>query len=224
MKKFVKMIGFTFTFVLALVMGVTSASADSIKFDINKDLTSDDISNRFQEINTSYQTGEAFSEEDTEFIKIYADKATSANNTEQNFDYGISTTSIKFSPDGNISESFSKSKTKYNTTVKFSGKLYSDVNIINHSYRGDMTAKITSGASKVSKLKLVVTNVAYGVLGNEGTYIGIVNDSSTSASSSKTTFSMDKTKKYSAIGVVYTHTDAYVEVNTSSGNYSLYAF
>ena len=80
MKNSIKVLGFMLTLVLTLVLGISSTSAASnessseVKFDINKDLTSDEISTRFQEINSSYKIGESFSEEDTEFIKLYANK------------------------------------------------------------------------------------------------------------------------------------------------------
>uniref|UniRef100_UPI0018AC2261 hypothetical protein n=1 Tax=Cellulomonas hominis TaxID=156981 RepID=UPI0018AC2261 len=72
------------------------------------------------------------------------------------------------------SQAFSKSTKSYGVGVSFTGRVYGDINALNHSYRGKMTAKITSGSSKVKKIQTTVTNVAYGLLGNGVTYVGIV--------------------------------------------------
>lgn len=205
---------------------------NEIEYDVNKNLTEDQIQARFNEINSKYSVNEPFSPEDAEFVRAYAAPKTDSADTLNLNDYNLQpltkdlkTDSIKFTLDGNASESFSKSKTAYSTTVKFTGTVYSNINILNHSYRGNLKAQITSGGSKVSKIKLTVTNVAYGVVGNSGTYIGIVYDGSASSSTTtQKTWSMDKTVKYSAVGVVYTYTNAYVTVTTSSGSYNLYAF
>ncbi|MES9803897.1 hypothetical protein ABWK49_22735, partial [Priestia megaterium] len=97
---------------------------------------------------------------------------------------------------------------------------------LNHSYRGKMTAKITSGSSKVKKIQTTVTNVAYGLLGNGGTYVGIVYNGSKSSSTTKnkTSWSMDETVKYGGVAVVYTYTNAYTRITTTTGSFNLYAF
>ncbi|PAD23675.1 hypothetical protein CHH55_20650 [Niallia circulans] len=194
---------------------------EEIKFDINKNLSEEQISDRFEEINSSYEVNQPFSIEDIEFIRAYA---TPNNSNTTNNPGMIQTQAIKLG--NHNSAKFNKPKTKYGVTVKFSGTVYTDINVLNHSYRGNITAKITAGSSKVKKIKLATTNKAYGLLGKGGTYVGIVNSSEVSSSTTtkNTGWSMDKTGKYGAVGVLYTYTDAYVDITTTSGAFNLYAF
>ena len=195
-----------------------------IEYEINKDLSEEQIRERFRQINSTYEIQEPFSEEDSEFIRAYALSTESVDTLEDTeINGGIQTMSLKF---GNSnSESFSKSKTAYGVTVKFTGTVYVDIGLVNNSYRGKTKAVITSGGSKVSNLKLGVTNSAYGLVGGGGTIVGLVyNDETSSKTSTKTTWNMDKTVKYTGVGVVYTYTDAYVQVATTSGTFNKYAF
>ncbi|MFF2500139.1 MULTISPECIES: hypothetical protein [Peribacillus] len=195
-----------------------------ITFKINKNLSDEQIIDRFEEINSKYNINEPFSLEDTEFIRAYASSTNETADIAAQPTNLIQPISLKF---GNTnSQSFSKSKSKYGVTVKFTGKVYTNINVLNHSYRGNLKATIPAGSSKVKGIKTAVTNVAYGVLGKSGTYVGIVYSGSAQSSTTtkKTSWAMDKTVKYSAIAVVYTYTDAYVEVKTTSGSFNLYAF
>ena len=169
-----------------------------------------------------------FSVEDVEFIRAYA---TPYNSNETAADNDIIQVQAIKSINEN-SAKFNKTKTKYGVTVKFSGTIYTKGFVLNHSYRGDITAKITAGSSKVQRIKLATTNKAYGLLGKGGTYVGLVNDSEVSSATTtkKTGWAMDKTGKYSAIGLLYTYTytytytDAYVDIKTTDGSFNLFAF
>lgn len=87
-----------------------------------------------------------------------------------------------------------------------------------------MTAKITKGKAKVKKIKLSITNVAYGAIG-DGYRIGKVYDGEAhSSTKTKKSWSMDKKVPYSAGLVVYTYTNAYATILTKSGTYDLYVF
>ncbi|MET3196048.1 DNRLRE domain-containing protein [Bacillus sp. OAE603] len=184
------------------------------------------IIQRFEEINNKYALGEEMSLEDENFVKTYASVApptdgSTTSAVSANADSSISTFATAQTLDS-ASKSFNRSITKYGVSVKFTGTLYSDLNWLNHSYRGNVKATITAGSSKVKSIKVVVTNVAYGAIGQK---IGIVYNGSTSATtSSKTTCSMDKTVNYSGAGVVYTYTNAYTTVSTTSGSFNKYAF
>ncbi|MEP9407491.1 hypothetical protein ABKP09_14320 [Peribacillus frigoritolerans] len=192
-----------------------------IQHEVNKNLSEEQIRERFKQINSTYEIQEPFSEEDTEFVRVYAPSTESVDDTETN--NGIQTMSLKF---GNSnSESFSKTKTAYGVTVKFTGTVYVNIGLVNNSYRGKTKAVITSGGSKVNSIKLGVTNSAYGAIGGGGTRFGLVyNGGTTSTTKTQTTWNMDKTVKYTGVAVVYTHTDAYVQVATKTGTFNKYAF
>lgn len=189
-------------------------SIGEINYEVNKNLTEERVHERFEQINSKYQINEPFSSEDTEFVRAYA-SLNVQNDVNQLSDISLLSDTK--------SEYFNEVKSKYYVSVNFYGRVTSTLNVVNHSYRGDVTANITSGEEKVNKIETTVTNVAYGLLGNSGTYIGIVYDDSISSStSSRTTWSMDKTVNYSAVGVVYTYTNAYATITTSSGSFNLY--
>ncbi len=87
------------------------------------------------------------------------------------------------------------------------------------------SAKINSGSSKVLKIKSVVTQNTYGLIGNSGTYIGLVHKSSLTSTTNKakaTSNYLDQKRKYSALLVTYTYTTTYVDVTTKSGTFNLY--
>jgi len=195
-------------------------SADDLQYDVNKNLTQEEITSRFNKINTKYDVGQAFSEQDAEFIKFYAD---SQLETPSELNDGISISAIQWYPGQTASKSFNTSKSSNGVKVKFSGKVYGTIGIVNHSYRGKLSAKITSGTSKVKKaLKVRVTHSAYGLVGKKS--IGIVYNSGKSSTGTKSKVSMDNTVKYSALAVVYTYTNAYVSVTTKTGSFNKYAF
>ncbi|MFB1050249.1 hypothetical protein ACEWET_04700 [Paraliobacillus sp. JSM ZJ581] len=194
---------------------------NEIKYDINQNLNEEQISERFHLINSNYQIGETFSPEDTEFIRAYALSTTESSENPDD----ISTYAIRIG--SSRSASFNKSKKKYGVTAKISGKVYSKIGILNNSYRGNFTTIITSGsAKKIKYIRNTVTNAAYGLIGGGGTKIGLVYNGQRKATSGpkKKKWSIDKTAKYTAIGVLYTYTDAYTEVKTTSGTFTLHAF
>ncbi|MCR8867431.1 hypothetical protein V7054_13040 [Priestia megaterium] len=194
-----------------------------VTYESNKNLSDEQVSDRFEEINSKYDIEEPFSAEDAEFIRAYASSPTDSTDNDSNSEPMFQTQSIKLNSG---SQAFSKSTKSYGVGVSFTGRVYGDINALNHSYRGKMTAKITSGSSKVKKIQTTVTNVAYGLLGNGGTYVGIVYNGSKSSSTTKnkTSWSMDETVKYGGVAVVYTYTNAYTRITTTTGSFNLYAF
>ncbi|MEC0347560.1 hypothetical protein [Peribacillus frigoritolerans] len=83
---------------------------------------------------------------------------------------------------------------------------------------------------KVQKLqpnqhRLLMFIQSNGAIGGGGTRYGLVyNGGTTSTTKTQTTWNMDKTVKYTGVAVVYTHTDAYVQVATKTGTFNKYAF
>ncbi|KRE00886.1 hypothetical protein ASE46_28960 [Bacillus sp. Root239] len=194
---------------------------NQVTYENNKNLSDEQVSDRFEEINSKYEIEEPFSAEDAEFIRAYASSPT--DSTDSNSDSMFQTQSIKLNSG---SQAFSRSIKKYGVGVSFTGRVYGDINALNHSYRGKMTTKITSGSSKVKKIQNTVTNVAYGLLGNGGTYVGIVynGSKSNSTTTNKKSWGMDETVKYGGVAVVYTYTNAYTRITTTTGSFNLYAF
>ena len=194
---------------------IESKYGGDIKYEENKNLTEEEISKRFDIIDSTYKVGEKFSDKDAEFIVHYAESKPNAR---------VLTT-----------KSFNKTKTRYNVTVTIKGSLRHTGGILNHSYGGSFYADVTKG-SHVASLKNVITHKAYGLVGDSGTYIGIVHDSSTSSQTSsswkpnltsgKRDLYIDNDKKYTAgPGLAYWRSNAYVKVTTKAGStFTLYAW
>lgn len=162
----------------------SSASADEA-------LTEAQIQQRLDEINSSYEIGEAFSQEDEDFVLRYATN-----------------------PHSRATQSFSVTKTKYNTTVSVSGSIY-HTGTIAYSYGGDIAVNKTKGQTP-KKYKVTVSCVAYGIVGSEG--VGKIYDGSVSASKSNAdTFNANLNEDYGGVMVAY-DLSAKVVVTTSSGD------
>lgn len=200
---------------------IAPINVNEIEFEINKNLSPDQISERFLQINSSYKIEEPFSPEDSEFVRAYAEYNYDKESNIVDNSNGIQAYSIF---KDSASKSFSKTGyKKFGVTVSFTGKVYSTLNVVNHSYRGNIKTKITAGSSKVKSIKHVITNVAYGAIGTSGTIVGIVSNTSMSDSTTSSSLNTDKTKKYTAALVVYTNTNAYTAIKTNDGTFNLYA-
>lgn len=187
----------------------------NIKYEENKNLTEEEISKRFDIIDSTYKVGEPFSDKDAEFIVHYAESKQNSRLLTK--------------------KSFNRTKTRYNVTVTIKGSLRHTEGVLNHSYGGSFYADVTKG-SHVASLKNVITHKAYGLVGDSGTYIGLVHDSSTSSKTSKTwkpnltsgkrDLYIDNDKKYTAgPGLAYWRSNAYVKVTTKAGStFTLYAW
>ncbi|KHE67706.1 hypothetical protein LD39_16370 [Halobacillus sp. BBL2006] len=193
-------------------------------FGENQALNETEIQERFLEIDSSYDVNEPLSPEDAEFIRAYATLPTASSKPSYMESLDSPHASLRFN--GSNSRSFDQYKSYNGVSLNFYGKIYSDINLFNHSYRGDVKSKISRGSSKVREIKNVISNTAYGVVGSSGTYIGIVYKGAIVSSSkyARTTWSTDETRKYGAVGVVYTYTNAYSKITTTSGTFTLYAF
>ena len=183
-----------------------------IKLKINKNLDGTQVQERFIEINSKYDMYEPFSKEDAEFIRAYAKVPQSALATT------VETQSVE-------TQNFNVNKTSQSVSANFSGSLTSTINYVTHSYGGNITAKVTLGNTKVNGMDLVITNLAYGVIGTTGTYIGIVSDTEIfSSTTNNTSYNMNRTKEYGAVGVLFTYTNAHAVIKTTTGNFDIYAF
>ncbi|MCZ8510820.1 hypothetical protein O9909_19045 [Clostridioides difficile] len=174
-----------------------------IKYQVNKGLTKDEVVERFDKINETYEVGEAFSTEDAEFVLLYSNQGgIKANeifsNINSRYDYGKP-------------QSFSKQASKFGLDVKISGSVNFDLlGTIKNRYRysGDYYSKCNN--SHLGSINTKITCVAYGVIGQGG--VGKVYDGSISGGSRKTpgTLYTDTHKDINVIG----HTISYVNVKT----------
>lgn len=210
--------------------GTNLPQTQSIVYDTNKDLTQEEVQQRVEKISESYDLDEPFSKEDAEFVVTYISPASDVYEPEPQPETpsGVSTLGIHFYK-GTDSKSFKKSKKSSGVGVTFSGKVTSHLNAINPAdqwFAGKTTASITSGKSKVTKIKTVVSQNTFGFIGNSGTYIGLVHKSSLTSESGKKSSknTMDSKKKYTALLVTYASTTAYVKVYTNTGSFNLYGF
>ncbi|ARI75628.1 hypothetical protein [Halobacillus mangrovi] len=193
-------------------------------FDKNKKLSEREIQERFSEIDASYDLHEPFSPEDAEFIRAYA--TIPITSSTPSYMESLDSPDESFTFTGSNSKSFDRYKSSNGVSLNFYGRIYSDINIFTHSYRGNVKSKIYRGSSKVREIKNVITNTAYGLVGSSGTYVGIVYKGSivSSSNDARTSWSTDETRKYGAVGVLYTHTNAYSKITTTTGTFTLYAF
>lgn len=194
-----------------------------LAFECNKNLSTDEVQKRFLDISNKYEVNEPFSKEDAEFVVRYSDNKEEAPEP----------TTIPMAQainfyKGTSSKSFNKSKTSSGVKVNFSGKINSHLNALSIGdqwYSGKTTAKINSGSSKVKKIKTIISQNTFGLIGNSGTRIGLVHSSSLTSTTSKkgaTVNYLDQKKKYSALFVTYSNTTTYVEVTTTTGTFNLY--
>ena len=176
-----------------------------IKFDINKDLTKEEIVNRFDVINNKYGIGEVFSDEDAEFVLLYSNQGGIKSKE--------STTTFKLRNGAyGVPQRFSKKVTKYGLDVQLSGSVKFDViGFIKNKYRysGDYYTKCTN--SHLAKMTSKITCVAYGLLGEGG--IGKVYDGSKDGATRTTpgTVYTDTHRDISVFG----HTISYVNVKAT---------
>lgn len=207
MKKFFIMIMSLALCCFLLPTPISAKTHNTLKYEENIDLNFEQISARFRELSEKYDIGEPFNEIDTEFVKYYAQPANSLTRESQ-------------------MQSFDVSRTSNVVTCNLYGSVTSTVNVVNHSFRGDLKLNINKGYQLITSLSLHTTNQTFGFIGNSGTYIGLVysGDKETVLTPGQKTYIIDKTYNYSAVLVAYTHTNAYAEINTKEGGFTLYAF
>lgn len=194
---------------LAIDSDELSFHQEEIKFDQNKNLTEEEVNERFQLINSTYDVGEPFNETDTEFVKLYP---------------GIHNAS---SPNLRVTEKgYDVFKTGSGVTVNLYGTMYADITPLNGWYRSDASLNINNGYTNVTGLTLHITCEAYGLLGSSGTYVGIVysGDKTTKLTPGSKSYYVDKRYEFNGIGIISAYANTYIDVDTKTGGFNLYAF
>jgi hypothetical protein len=171
----------------------------NVIIDKNNNLTSQEITQRFQIINEKYKIGEVFSAEDAAFVKKYAERPSS-----------LGVQSRK-----SVSLRFSKSNKKISFTVE--GTLWTDIGMINHSYGANFTTTVTKGTP--TSIKNSVTHTAYGIIGSRGigkVYSGTL---TTTCNGGVKSCTIDEAERYTAVAL-YWRTDPKATVYYNGGSMS----
>lgn len=191
---------------LSSPIGVSEASAgEPTSMDKNQNLTDRQIAQRFEEINSKYQVGEEFSEDDAEFVRTYATPAGSG-------DAAVMATQ---------SQSFSKTGSRYGVSASFSGSVFSNIGLLTSSFGGNVRCTILSGqALQWLSTELHITQTTYGLVGSSG--IGIIYSGHISAGPTHASpFSMNQSRTYNGLLAVFGYTHSYCVIHTKTGTFSI---
>lgn len=160
-------------------------------------LTEDEIRFRIQIINKSYSVGELLSDEDAAFILRFGTKPNAPQTRGQ---------------EGRLNIRGSR----YGNTISGTGSLYYREDGFWKTYGSDATIRVTAGSTPKS-MKLTISCVTYGVLG-EGGLVQTYNDSVSASCSNKSVFYCNPQDRFWATAVTYA-LSAKLDVTTASGNY-----
>jgi|SRR5699024_7975933 len=210
MFKKLSMLVVLFILTLGLVANTASAeTADSSTKDVDKykdelaNLSEEEVSEKFSEIDERYDMEEEFSKKDQAFIEMYAKPV------EEDGSHNI--TPFK-------SENVSGSKTVNGITVKVNGTVNINVQgIINQSFgASNLKTRTTAGGSKVKSVTTKVNHNAYGLVGSGG--VGKVYSGSITGTGKNHT--LNTTKKYTG-NVAYGKTWTETTVNYNGGTFTV---
>ncbi|MDO4428925.1 MAG: hypothetical protein Q4B91_05430 [Atopobiaceae bacterium] len=192
-----RMAALAFSITLALTALVISAFNPTQAYaeESLSNLSQEQISERFDELYDKYDPGDVVTGEDAKFIEMYAMDAQSPQTRAQN-----------------QTRNFNQTKTQYGTTVRFSGSFWHN-GTFEYNYGGNTKATVTSGSTPKS-MTMSVNCQSYGVVSG-GYVIAYEGSVSHTANNVKST-SMNKSKSYSGIVVVY-YVNASLDVTTAGG-------
>ncbi|WP_099224689.1 hypothetical protein [Listeria costaricensis] len=105
--------------------------SNEIMYDCNKNLSEEEIENRFLKINQKYNVEEPFSDEDAEFVVHYASDDGAVANEEVTTANGRPLLKSVKLYKGTFSENFNKFKTSMGVKVTLTGSISSHLNAIN---------------------------------------------------------------------------------------------
>lgn len=189
---------------------------NGFKYDINKNLSQDQIEKRYNEISEKYDLYELLSNEDSEFMIGYRDKI-DLFNTQEN-------TMLRAGINQNRNIKTVK-KSQGGVTAQFSGSLFHKGGSafgFSQYYGGNLYLKILGGASKVTSVKGIIYHEAWGIAGEQGV-IKVYNDN-IQYTKSKAPFAssrMDRSQHYTAY-VTLMKTYSKMIVNHKGGSFELY--
>lgn len=166
-----------------------------------KELSVEDINQKFDQIAEKYEVGDELSKEDAEFVKEYATPSENSVGAQK-------------------SQSFNK--TGYTSGKKVGGNIKGNVTAnhgaVTSSWGTNFLAKKVKG--NITKVKASATHTAYGAVGSGG--VGLVYKNSFSKTCNTTQCRLQESEKYSAV-VAYSYTTAKGTFHYKSGSVSVTA-
>lgn len=154
------------------------------------------VQERLDLINSKYEVGELFNDEDEAFVKTYASQVNAVASAAAD------------------TSSFEKTVSKYGTTVKAKGTIFHK-GFGSYTYGGDVSVKKIKGKTP-KKYKVTISCTAYGVIGSQG--VGIIYNGSTSASKKNSdTFKTSLSEGYIGAQVAWS-VSCKVRVRTAAGD------
>ena len=187
-----------FLFVGWLSLMAFSPSAYASVYAENDNLTDEQISERFKEINSTYSIGEVFNECNTEFIMLYASKPNTSSIAPLD------------------SQGFNVTGSGYGTSVRCTGSLYHNGTVPSYNYGGNINVAKTSGPTP-RKMTLTVHCTSYGIVGSGGA-VKIYDDGVSASTSYSNSFYASPARSYSGYMLWY-NVSAWLDVTTSEGNF-----
>ena len=172
---------------------------EDIIYDVNKNLTEDQMFQRFQIINITYEIGQPFSEEDSEFIRAYAQSANQSNTV-------TPLSSVNIDRLGSANGVY--------------GRIYGSISdylgIMDNSFTGNLTGTASSTNYTINSLSLYVQCMAYGIVGSDG-LIGLVYNKTISATGASSPTYLNKTQPYTG-AILYDHVTCWLDVKYNNGS------
>lgn len=189
---------------------------NGFKYEINKNLSEDEIYKRLEDIDSKYDLYEPCSPEDSEFILGYQDTFGKNSDTQNESTFAIN----QNMPIRTVK------KSAYGVTAQFSGSIFQrgahGLTNLSNEYGGKLYLKILGGASKVNQVKGEIFHTAWGLAGPDG-LIWKVYDNKVTYTKSKAPFAssvMDEIVHYrAATGAMSTY--AKMTVYADGGSFYL---
>lgn len=160
-------------------------------------LSTAEVSERFNQISSTYEPGERLSEEDSAFVQSYANSTDST------------TSEISLLGSTNVNRSF----TKYGVTANLSGSVWHN-GVGYYEWGGDLTGRVSSGLTP-RKMTVSVRVSSFGILPDGGTFLEH-SDSISNTSTNSRTVSLYGERSYIGYASFYYVTSS-LDVTTSAG-------
>jgi len=166
-----------------------------VNYLVNMNLTDEQVAQRFQYINSSYQIGQPFSKEDTEFVRAYAYPA-------KQMSRALSTQNI---------ENTVNSGGFYG---RITGTVFTNLGVTNHSFGGNLMSTATGGT--INKINIWIQCTAYGIVGSDG-LIGLVYNKTISGTGTQSPTYFNSSQPFTA-GALYTSVVCGSTITYNSGS------
>lgn len=183
--------------VISLLFSVSLVSASETE------LTENEITQRFLEIDQNYDIGEELNSEDEAFVKKYSEKQDKSN---ENLIQPMASTN------------FFNTGSRSGYTGAISGYLSSDHGWANNSFSANVTAQQYGSSGNVTKNHIFITHTAFGIVGSGG--VGKVYSNTVSDEGSGNSNNYSVSRNYTA-SVAYSTTRAYVDFTISGTDFTV---